>query len=740
MKQGDLVRVTIEDVFAFGAFARLPEGERAYIRKRELSRDKRVSPPNVVQQGDRVEAIVLSEAGPGKLLELSVREALGDPWPKFVAGLKRGSVVEAEVVELSPGGAYVQILPGVDGFVPLSEFALWEVRNASSMFWLGDQIQAIVVGLSDRTRLLRLSIKDRLRDLCTNSVLALRLSQAHGEAEYVTEGRQRNTTCPMELAAITPAQKQAFGAVLVVENDDGVRENLVDWLDGQGWTAHGASTPDAAQRVVQSIPVRVMLVDLHLDETDGLTLLRHLRDVGATPIVAVMSLPEWIEKQFADIVALGVVEAFAKPLDVEEVAGFLGHALLNGPPQALVVGPVGGEATRALGGDTRGLPTTSSAAAARIRSTLADVRRATGADTACLFRIDRASCVSSVLARDPADASAISTYRLHESPVGDVIFRDQPMLVDDASLQEDKCRNLRDVIPFRSCIGLPVHAGDELEHALFILHSERHRFGDDALHMAHATATLLSAFLEQQVFYERLARSAETFVEGELSAGLVHELANKITPLELRLRSMLSTDSQPAAQPVAAPAFAHVLRLVEDLRDTVMLFAEARGAGKLELTDVNQVVDRVVALVNPTAKDERVRVRVVRDDAIPSVRMEAIALQQALLNIVLNAVQHTALKPTADTRRLVEIAPSYHASESLPIRVAVTDTGPGIHAAVQERVFQLGFTTRANGSGMGLRIARDLIEAAGGRIRVDSSLIPLGTRFLIMLPQIDDSK
>ena len=99
---------------------------------------------------------------------------------------------------------------------------------------------------------------------------------------------------------------------------------------------------------------------------------------------------------------------------------------------------------------------------------------------------------------------------------------------------------------------------------------------------------------------------------------------------------------------------------------------------------------------------------------------------------MLNAIQHMAQKPTDHHRLTVK---TYYEEEApgQEIIITVSDTGPGIHKKHLEHIFNLGFTTRDEGSGLGLYIANSLIESFGGKLIVKESIIPLGTEFLIEL-------
>jgi len=103
------------------------------------------------------------------------------------------------------------------------------------------------------------------------------------------------------------------------------------------------------------------------------------------------------------------------------------------------------------------------------------------------------------------------------------------------------------------------------------------------------------------------------------------------------------------------------------------------------------------------------------------------------LNLMLNAVQHMERKQ--DERRVLAVTTVYECGDGdRTVKARFSDTGPGIHCQLWEKIFALGFTTKPGGSGLGLYIARSLVESMGGRIFVEESLVPLGTAFVVELP------
>jgi C4-dicarboxylate-specific signal transduction histidine kinase len=114
---------------------------------------------------------------------------------------------------------------------------------------------------------------------------------------------------------------------------------------------------------------------------------------------------------------------------------------------------------------------------------------------------------------------------------------------------------------------------------------------------------------------------------------------------------------------------------------------------------------------------------------LPSVEADPIALQQVLVNLVLNALD--AMRDVPVNRRIVEI--STMADGERGIQILVRDHGPGISSEIRDRVFDQFFTTKTNGLGMGLAIARSIIESFGGTIAVEN-VESGGAQFRFTLP------
>ena len=137
-------------------------------------------------------------------------------------------------------------------------------------------------------------------------------------------------------------------------------------------------------------------------------------------------------------------------------------------------------------------------------------------------------------------------------------------------------------------------------------------------------------------------------------------------------------------------------------------------------------------MLRPIAQKERATVDLMLTPSLPTLRGNSVILQQVFLNLMLNAVQQMSLKADKfcwSGKRTLRVTTSLN-EKAHYVRIRFMDNGPGIHRAHLKKIFSPGFSTRG-GSGLGLYIARSFIESLGGTLRVQETLVPLGTTFVV---------
>jgi C4-dicarboxylate-specific signal transduction histidine kinase len=148
-----------------------------------------------------------------------------------------------------------------------------------------------------------------------------------------------------------------------------------------------------------------------------------------------------------------------------------------------------------------------------------------------------------------------------------------------------------------------------------------------------------------------------------------------------------------------------------------------RGTPQRELVDVNDVVREMIVLLRGEASRHDVMVRTELVADLPQVIGDRVQLQQVLMNLMMNSID--AMKNVEGTR---ELAIKSQRTENEQVLVSVSDTGMGLPAQQADQIFNAFFTTKPNGTGMGLRISQSIVESHGGRLwAADNS--PRGASF-----------
>jgi signal transduction histidine kinase/predicted RNA-binding protein with RPS1 domain/DNA-binding response OmpR family regulator len=714
-----LVNVTVERVLPFGVFVRLPDGSQGYIRRRELDLDADVDPSLVVRAGDVIAAKVIAPGSAGKNLELSRRATLPNPWPEFARRVKKGEVVRGAVHAVRPEGVFVRVEAGIDGFVPLEELATWQVSKPEELLWAGDEVEAIVTQLDARNERLTLSIKARMEQRAQATRIVEQLTAQAAE--------RAPTASQKELPPITAEEREQVGQVIVIDDDDRICKGLVERLKQRGYNAGAAQTLDEIQARIRSSERIVLLFDIHLSGGDGLDWMRRLNVNGDNTVVCVMSSPEWLMERSEEIRAAKVWQAFEKPLHVDEIDRFL-HRLARGEAQ-----PVWRALPRRKKEKTEpqalNIALRDVAPSRRLQAALEKIIEMAHAEKGIVFVKDPTSQTFSIA----AEAGALPFYQealydLKDSPVKDVMVENQPVFEGRATAHK-RFAKLLGLLDFESCIGAPIETMGEVRHALFLFHRQPDAFARVRPQYVELDVLWLRTLLEEQAVQARLRAISPLLLSGELALGLAHEVYNKTDGLELQLSNLLSpTHSSTDLQTRLTDLYNSVI----DLKTLAGSFQQLMAAKETPTTfDVNEVVRRAAMLIHPLAGKESVKIDLRLTEDLPQVTGNSIALQQVFFNIMLNAVQQTARKP--DKHRLLEISTSYQPDHTRPLLIRFTDTGPGIHKQLWEKIFELGFSNRG-GSGLGLFIARSFIEMFEGEIKVEESVVPLGATFLVELP------
>jgi len=216
----------------------------------------------------------------------------------------------------------------------------------------------------------------------------------------------------------------------------------------------------------------------------------------------------------------------------------------------------------------------------------------------------------------------------------------------------------------------------------------------------------------------------------ELTASLAHEIRQPITAALTNARTCLrwlvrdSPDVEEARE-TASRIVNDVTRAADIIGRITLLFK--KGALQRELVDANELIREMIVLLRSEVNRYSISIRIELAEDLPKVMVDRVQLQQVFMNLMLNGID--AMKGTASRGELTiksEISDSQ-------LLISVSDTGVGLPPEQVEQIFRAFFTTKDNGTGMGLPITRSIIESHGGRLWVTDTS-GRGATFQFTLP------
>jgi signal transduction histidine kinase len=218
---------------------------------------------------------------------------------------------------------------------------------------------------------------------------------------------------------------------------------------------------------------------------------------------------------------------------------------------------------------------------------------------------------------------------------------------------------------------------------------------------------------------------------GELSASLAHEISQPIAAAVTNANSCLRWLSRDEPDLVEARGAAS--RIVQDGRRAGEIVKRVRLLFKKdtlqrELVDLNEIIREMVVLLHSEAIQYGVFVPTELAPDLPEVMGDRVQLQQVLLNLMMNSID--AMKVVDRPRKLIIQS---QRGEDGEVLISLSDTGVGLPPQEADKIFEAFFTTKTEGTGMGLRISRSIVESHGGRLWAADNP-PRGARFCFTLP------
>lgn len=237
----------------------------------------------------------------------------------------------------------------------------------------------------------------------------------------------------------------------------------------------------------------------------------------------------------------------------------------------------------------------------------------------------------------------------------------------------------------------------------------------------------MAASLKEQM--QEMQRTEQLRVCGEMAAGLAHEIRNPLAGMKISIEVLLSELNLEDRDRDVLLKVIEQIRNIELLMKNLLNYARPVAAQPVSF-NVNRVLEKAIYFIekHPSFVSGVACKQLTRelDDHLPDIVGDPQQLQQVFLNLLLNAAD-------AIGEGGIITVKTAHNAQARTVAVSIRDTGSGIAAELQEKIFQPFFTTKGKGTGLGLAVSKRIVEEHGGTIEV-ANHIPGGVTFTITLP------
>jgi signal transduction histidine kinase len=323
------------------------------------------------------------------------------------------------------------------------------------------------------------------------------------------------------------------------------------------------------------------------------------------------------------------------------------------------------------------------------------------------------------------------------------MYRREPVIVAD--ILEDPLweayRGVAELYGLRACWSTPILAPSGKPLGSFAMYYCEPRSPSPAETQALEMATHLAGIaIERRLARaerERLRQAQADLAHinrvttlGELTASLAHEIKQPvsaaITDARTCLRWLRRDEPDLAEGCEAATRMVKDATRAADIINSISLLFK-KDALRRDFLDVNELIREMIVLLRNEATRYSLSIRTELAEDLPRVMADRVQLQQVFMNLMLNGID--AMKETAEGGELTIRSEQ----DDGQLLISVRDTGVGLRPEQEEEVFRAFFTTKENGTGMGLPITRSIIESHGGRLWV-SDTRGQGATFQFTLP------
>jgi two-component system, NtrC family, sensor kinase len=372
------------------------------------------------------------------------------------------------------------------------------------------------------------------------------------------------------------------------------------------------------------------------------------------------------------------------------------------------------------------------------------VASALGSETASLYLLDEPKGSYNLKAKTGLDDNSSGDLVLvRDDPLLHSLKKSQEAIVkEELEMARDEAgaqRGAERMKELEAEISVPIISKQKLIGILNLGHKEDHEiYANEELELLSTLANQAAIAIENARLYENLKQSQNTLRRadrlsslGLLTAGLAHEIRNPLVAIrtftQLLPERYDDAEFREGFQGLALKEVDRICGLINDL----LSFARPSRPNVAE-EDMNDVVDAIARILETEAKEKGVQITRDFGAGLPKVLIDREQLKQVFMNLILNAIQ--AMRDGGSILIATRLNSNNEPEQSVRfVQVEIRDTGMGIPEENLEHIFDPFFTSKDEGSGLGLSISHQIVQEHGGYILVQSK-VGEGTSFFINLP------
>jgi PAS domain S-box-containing protein len=225
---------------------------------------------------------------------------------------------------------------------------------------------------------------------------------------------------------------------------------------------------------------------------------------------------------------------------------------------------------------------------------------------------------------------------------------------------------------------------------------------------------------EERRMRQQLLQGEKMMMMGALAAGIAHDIRNPLAAISINLQYLLQRLGTEGPENEALDSSLEGTRRIEEIIENTLNLARLSPPA-LKKEDVNAIVNRSLWFTKIPVQQKHLHTEVHLGDTLPPITADPQQIQQVLLNLLQNAIEASPPEGTITISTRLDESDDDATAQWKRVIVSIRDQGPGIPPEKMAQLFKPFFTTKVNGTGLGLALSHHIMQQHGGEIRVEST-------------------